>query len=36
MHFAAYSLVVAVLFAILFRYKHVRDDRAHLATSQTT
>ncbi|MHB1945204.1 MAG: nucleoside permease [Metallibacterium sp.] len=26
--FAAYSLVVAVLFAILFRYKHVRNDLA--------
>ncbi|WP_297917858.1 nucleoside permease [Metallibacterium sp.] len=26
--FAAYSLIVAVLFAILFRYKHVRNDPA--------
>ncbi|EQD34060.1 Nucleoside:H+ symporter, partial [mine drainage metagenome] len=26
--FAAYSLIVAVLFAILFRYKHVRNDLA--------
>ncbi len=34
--FAAYSLVVAVLFAILFRYKHVRSDSARRVATQTT
>jgi NHS family xanthosine MFS transporter len=31
--FAAYSLVVAVLFAILFRYKHARADAVPVAAS---